>query len=446
LAAPAFQLADSFNAAKPSSKFINALFGCEGMSFGFTKVFAKHGGRIIEKWIFDAKSPLVCPAAVADIGGTHRIAIGTKNGAVVCVDEEGKELWTYGTQEKLGETESWFVDQERVHSIDAVPVIHDVDGDGEAEVIVGTERGLVYCLSMDGNLRWKHDCGGSIKASVLVADINHDGKPEIVVGSSNNKLTVLSGVGKQLFEYKTTSPVESVPMVLHGRRSLIIFGTNEGDLIAITAAQERAWKASLNNRITAAPVHLHSDEEERVVVGTVGGDLFCVSETGEIVWEYKTQGSIYSAVAIADVNGDRQHEILFGSCDNNVYALSMDGKKVWSYATDFWVTTTPLVTDIDEDGRLEVIIGSYDHNVYILDGEGAYVLDYVPGISDIVNQVGHYSNMLTSDPGELQGKKIYQFRTDGIVVGCSLLERKHMRPALIVNIKSGKIGDLQHEK
>jgi ligand-binding sensor domain-containing protein len=321
----------------------------------------------------------------------------------------------------------------------------DVDMDGEHEIIVGTERGLLYCISMQGKLLWKHDCGGSIKASALVADINMDGHPEIVIGSMNNKITALAGNGKVLFEYMTDAPVESVPGLLKGKKMLIVFGNSSGMLTAITPAQEKVWRIDLKNKITAAPAHIHDDEEERVVIGTLGGDLFCVSENGEMVWQYKTKGSIYSAATVADINDDEKQEVLFGSCDNNIYAITSQGRKLWSYETDFWVTTTPLVADIDDDGKLEVVAGSYDHNVYILDSEGTYVLDYVPGLSGIVNQAGHYTNILTSDPGQLTGKKLYQYKTDGIVVGCTLVQGKP-KPSLVINVKSGQVDSLLHQE
>jgi hypothetical protein len=70
----------------------------------------------------------------------------------------------------------------------------------------------------------------------------------------------------------------------------------------------------------------------------------------------------------------------------------------------------------------------------------------MPGISDIVNQSGNYSNIMTSDPGEQTAKKLYQYTTSGIIVGCSLLERANQKPTLIINVNSGKVGDLEHQE
>jgi outer membrane protein assembly factor BamB len=411
------------------------------MSFGLQKVFSHHGGRMIEQWVFDAKSPLVCAAAVADLtgNGTRHAVFGTKDGVVICVDERGKEQWRYGAKTELGGIAGYFVDQERVYSIDAPPIIADIDRDGKQEIIVGTELGTLTCLSHDGKLRWQIETDGSIRASACVADINMDGLQEILIGSGK-RLLVLRADGTTLFEYATDSPVESTPAVMPGNKPLIIFGNNAGSLFCITPAQDLVWKAELKDKITAAPAVFSVPEERRVAIGTHGGILHCISEHGEPVWEYKTDGSIYNAAAIGDINDDKQAEIVIGSCDNNVHAVTHDGRRFWTYETDFWVMGTPIIADIDGDGKPEVIVGSFDHNVYILDGKGTYVLDYVPGLSGIVTQAGHYSNILTSDVGEQTGKKLWQFRTPGMIVGCTLLSPT----ALVVNIKSGQASGIGH--
>jgi outer membrane protein assembly factor BamB len=416
------------------------------MAFGLTKLFSKHGGRIIERWIFDAKSPLVCSGTVANLHNNdeRQIVFGTKNGQVICVDEDGHELWTFGTQEPLSAVASFFVDEERVHSINAPPVAADINNDGKQEILVGNETGMLYCLNAAGKPLWKYECGSGIKASCLAADINSDGRPEVLVGTVSGSLLVLTHEGKKMFEFDTNAPVESVPGVYHGKKTMIVFGNNNGTVHCITPAQELLWRVELGSKVTAAPAFFSDPEEERMVIGNLAGDIVCVSEHGEIVWTYKTKGSIYGTAAIADLNNDHKPEIVVGSCDNNVYALNGLGRKLWSYETDFWITAAPIVADIDGDGKPEVIVGSFDHTVYVLDSQGSFVLDYMPGISDIVNQSGHYSNIMTSDPGEQTGKRLYSFKTNGIVVGCSLLERHRQKPALIINVKSGQVDDIEH--
>jgi len=87
-------------------------------------------------------------------------------------------------------------------------------------------------------------------------------------------------------------------------------------------------------------------------------------------------------------------------------------------------------------------VGSYDHNIYVLDSEGSYILDYVPGLSGIVGQTGHYNDVITKEPGKATGKKIWQFKTEGVIVGTAFIPENR---SLIVNTKPGKIDNLQHK-
>ena len=97
--------------------------------------------------------------------------------------------------------------------------------------------------------------------------------------------------------------------------------------------------------------------------------------------------------------------------------------------------------DIDGDGKEEVIIGSYDHNIYVLESEGSYELDYMPGLSGVVQQAGHYSDIMTSEPGNRIGKKIWQFKTPGPVVGCAMKQQE-----LVVTTKKGIVDSLHHKE
>ncbi|MDD9954252.1 MAG: PQQ-binding-like beta-propeller repeat protein [Candidatus Woesearchaeota archaeon] len=407
-------------------------------------LFSQNSGRITEGWVFDAKAPLVAGCAVADRNGQPHVIVGTTKGTIICLDQQGHEVWTYHAEEQFTEVESFFVDEERVHGIDAPPLVADINNDGKHEILFGTEAGILYCVSMDGKLIWKEDCKGTIRASPEVADINSDGHPEILVGAGN-KLVVVQYTGHTLFEYIGDAPVESVPCVVKAGKTIIVFGNNNGQLTAITPSQELVWQRELRDKITAAPVAFKANEEQRVIVGTLGGIVVCVSEHGEPVWDFKTEGSVYSKVAIGDINDDKQSEVVISSCDNNVYALTLDGERVWSYQTDFWITSTPIIADLDNDHHLEVVVGSYDHNIYVLDGQGTYVLDYVPGLSGIVHQAGHYASTLTSDPGEQTGKRLYKYRVENMVVGCSLLEN-HGKPTLVVSTKEGHVHTLTHEQ
>lgn len=420
------------------------------MSFSLKKVMAKHKGRIFEKWIFDAHSPLLGNAAVSDINGDGipEVVFGTKKGMIHCLDHEAKELWSFATGSELKPGDELFYDLEQVHAISSAPALVDINNDGKQEVIFGTEDGVMYALSHTGDLLWEVNIGGAIKATPKVVDANNDGSPEIIVTSTNKKLVMLNAQGKILVSFKTREGSEATPGVLRGEngaQSMIVFGLNDGTIHAINTQEKQLWTFKTEDRITAEPVFIKMKDELLIVVGSWDGSVYALTGEGELKWKFKTAGAIYHKVVVGDINNDGHREIVFGSCDNHVYALTLKGEKLWSYETDFWVMANPLLMDIDADGAVEVIAGSFDNNLYILEGAGSYELEYVPGLSGIIHQAGHYTDVLSSEPGERQGKRLWQYRTKGMIVGCSLIEEPHEHPRIIVNIKSGFVDALGHK-
>ncbi|MBR9692524.1 PQQ-like beta-propeller repeat protein [Candidatus Woesearchaeota archaeon] len=410
--------------------------------FSFNKSTHHHKGRILEKWVFDAKSPLLSSAAAVDIDkdGKKEIIFGTRNGSVICIDEQSKKKWQYDIKEQVEETESFFYDSDRIDSVPATPTIKDVNGDKLPEILFGTELGIVYCLNNQGKLLWKYKTQGAVRSRILVEDIDKDGTAEILFGTTAGKFVILDGNGKERSVIEVDGSIESEPAVSTAEATQLIFGTESGTLYSYSPLGNKLWEFKARGPIRAKPAFGKLLSEQDLVIGDTTGMFYCLDLKGNEHWHFITEGAIYGQASMADLNNDDELEVVFGSCDNKVYCLSHRGEKLWSYETDFWIVTAPLITDIDNDGALEVVVGSYDHNLYVLDGEGAYNLDYMPGLSGVAHQAGHYTSVMTSEPGAQVGKRLWQIKTQGMIVGCEELEKDN----IIVNVKSGFVDDITH--
>jgi outer membrane protein assembly factor BamB len=76
--------------------------------------------------------------------------------------------------------------------VSASAVVMDLDGDGKNEAIIGTEKGKLVALGVDGARAVLATLGGAIEASALVDDVDGDGRYEILVASNDGQLTCLS--------------------------------------------------------------------------------------------------------------------------------------------------------------------------------------------------------------------------------------------------------------
>ncbi len=416
------------------------------IAFAFKNLTNQKVGSLEEKWKYDSGSILLSSPVVEDMDGDGKkeIVFGTKDGKIHSIDINGNLKWTYSSQEKHSDVELMFLDTETSNSINASPNINDINNDGKKEIVFGTEAGILYAINFKGNLIWKYKTGGAIRGSALIQLFSNK-QTGIFVGSMDKNMYFLNANGKLYWKFEAKEAIESCPALIMGKKPMVVFGANDGIIYSVDLTGKLLWEFKTKGKITAQAVfeQLTKNSDKVILVGSNDGTLYCISEQGELIWSYDTEGAICSRVTISDINKDGKKEIVFGSCDNNVYALDNNGKKLWSYETDFWVVAPPIVSDLDGDGKLEIVVGSYDHNIYVLDSEGSYMLDYVPGISGIVSQTGSSSEAITQQPGKTQGKKLWQYQTEGIVVGCAYVtEDKN----LIVNIEPGKVKDLIHKR
>lgn len=408
------------------------------------KMVGVKSGRIEKNWSYNSNAALLAPPLVADINndGTSEIVIGTKEGDLLAIDANAQLLWKYSINEAVSDVDQMFMDQEIINSINSEPVVAPINPNGTPCILFGTELGFLYCLNTQGQLLWKFQCEGAIRGSVLIADVDMDGNAEIIFGSTDKHVYILNNQGKLIERFEQSAPIQSTPGFFDGQ---IVVGLTDGNLVSLTTKGEQKWVFKTGGMITATPAFekLSSTAEHVVIIGSTDNNLYCLDINGELIWTYETKGAIYSKATLVDINNDGKLEILVGSCDNNVHAVTDKGQKLWTYETDFWVVSSPVAFDIDNDGKLEIIVGSYDHNIYVLDSKGSFVFDYVPGLSGVVHQPGHYSDVITKDPGEQVGKKIWQFKTDGVVIGCAKLSDGR---SIVVGTKKGMINGLSHKE
>jgi WD40 repeat protein len=407
-------------------------------------LFNQKEGRLAEKWSYQAHAHVLCGPLVDDVNndGAEEIIIGTKDGRILLLDLYAKEKWVYKISETVDKLDLMFMEEEAVHSITATPKAYDLDGDGKKEIVFGTQLGTVYCITCEGKLLWKYQTESSIKGGVAFCDVNNDGRVEVIVGSDDKKLHVLTSKGKLLWSHTASAGIQNTPAVSK-QHNIIVFGDDNGNIICLSFDNKVLWTYKTEDKIVAEPVvrTLFGDNQYYIIVGSTDTNLYVLDINGNLKWKYQTQGGIVTKVEIEDMDGDGKAEILVSSCDNTLYALTCEGSKVWSYETNFWIGSSALVMDIDNDGKKEIIVGSYDHNLYVLNAEGSYVLEHIPGLSHVIHQAGHYSDIQTQDAGVTLGKKIWQFTTPDIILGIG--EVKKTRNIILTN-KTGNVLCIEH--
>ncbi len=81
--------------------------------------------------------------------------------------------------------------------VSASAVVIDLDNDGGPEAVIGTEKGKLVVLRVDGARGVLATLGGAIEASAFVDDVDGDGRYEILVASNDGMLTCFSTASTQ---------------------------------------------------------------------------------------------------------------------------------------------------------------------------------------------------------------------------------------------------------
>jgi hypothetical protein len=270
------------------------------------------------------------------------------------------------------------------------PVAADVDGDGELEIVVGSNAGVVHALEFDATEApgWPRATGSTgFGSTVAISDFDHDGREDLVFGAGDS-LYVVSGTGADMDGW----PVSLGASVF----SCPVLGDVDGDLdleIFVTSSEGRIFGFHHDDRdgdrvadlLTGWPVEGESESgfPRSPALADFDGDLSpeLIVASGNTLRILRSDGTdfdgspialsaeVASSPVVADLNGDGTLEILVGTEDRRASAYASDGNVLPGWPVVFLEIpkSTPTVSDLDGDGHLEVLLGSDDRLVRILE-------------------------------------------------------------------------------
>lgn len=338
-------------------------------------------------------SKIVSIDLTSDVGGQLAAAASDVNNQVFVVVRNGTNWRVLRPSEDL--------------KSQASVVFYDLDGDGNPELVVGSDRVRVYSVRpRQLDLLWESDSlfGFDTPAPrVGFGDCNNDGARDMVVVNYKNRIKGVDQEPNQqsvyLFEHqpKTDHRFELRSTLLltdqhgfHSTAGLAVadFIADEGAEIAVGNDNGFLWLVALRGNelevvrswqvpkggavgtgMCAANVDL--DAKAELFIGTNGGSVFAydfVEDSVELIASVES-GRLAYGVAAADFDSDGIDELVL-SRGNLGYArmtekdvvLEVYGiagevlERKWSHQT----TDHPrnLVIDIDHDGQLEIVVFS----------------------------------------------------------------------------------------
>ncbi|KAK2835854.1 hypothetical protein Q5P01_016338 [Channa striata] len=294
-------------------------------------------------------SPVLLVQAGTDQGSnviSTRVFIGSHSHRMQALDmETGSLLW----ERVLGD---------RIEASAAVSLCGTL-------VITGCYDGCVYFLSTaSGETWWMFETGDAVKSSPAVDPLTG----LVIVGSHDGHVYALNPKVRQCVwkRHCGGGAVFSSPCIHPSHRRLYVASLG-GHLLCLNPTF--FGHTVKTSRFFSSPNCL----SDHVVIGSVDGNICCFSNTGKLVWQFLTNGPVFSSPCVTP----DQQRVLCGSHDGRLYCLNCaDGSLVWTFQTSGKVYSSPFVFDGSSMGVRGILVGlaSTDGKVWLLDAEGGQML------------------------------------------------------------------------
>jgi WD40 repeat protein len=310
------------------------------------------------------------------------------------------------------------------------PALADLDGDGELEIVVGSNEGKLYVFNRDGSTvpGFPTTAEEPIRSSPAVADLDGDGKLDVVVGSDDDMLYAWNSLGGHLpgFPRLTSNDVGSSPAIgdLDGDGSPeIVVGSDDRGIYAFNGDGSPVCGFPLitSNSVLSSPAvaDLDRDGTSEIVAGSakMGTEIMAILlglSTGQV---YAADGRGYplprfpidlpspslsdlsgsyigySSPILADLDGDGRLEIVIGA-EDGLYALNLEGEDHGRFprkTAGSLADSLMAAGDVDGDGKIELVAGATDGRLYLWTSDGS---DY-PGFP--IQTGGYVKNVAMGD-------------------------------------------------
>jgi len=339
------------------------------------------GNKIKTGWPIDISYPLTVSPVITDIDG--------KGQSEIVVSDQGPNLYVFHADGTVAAEWGWPRKFNEVSGPYGSPAVGDLDKNYPGvEIVVGNK----YAFHYDGTPvnGWPNPLFLNLpntKATPTLVDVNGDGNLEVIVPGPDQKMYVLKSDGTVLWS-------RDIP------------GANYDFTRGVSAAV-----GDLDNSQDGKREIAFMDDRANVYIWDKDGNLF--SGWPKVIGNYHRH---FGSVVMGDIDGDGLLELVAVSTDGYIYAWHFDKTKnefvlLPGWGVDvlnqmFFLNNSPALADIlredgspGKDGKLELIFGvlqwikeesKYIGKVYVVGHNGNLMPGWPQDTGTLLNYQGNY--------------------------------------------------------
>ncbi len=300
--------------------------------------------------------------AVADLDqdGWAEIMGGTDEGHVIVWTADGRPLWDFA------------VETDWVTSLSAA----DLDGDGRSEVLVTAAgilpTGYLYVLRTDGSLRWSHQVREELWTA-LPFDLDTDSAPEILLAAQ--RPAALETDGRPYPDWPAsllrTPYIRRVDWDGDGADEVVALSP-DAFVIIESNGESRAFPIALQGEIRDTQAgDVDGDGHAELIVLT-GTELALFGNDGALRWTWPLRGEPGELLLAGTSPNAAGRPLILLSDDAGILALEADGHKRWEF-DDGLSVGRPFVMAAYED---LLVAAAPNSRAYLLNAEGQRLAEY----------------------------------------------------------------------
>lgn len=201
--------------------------------------------------------------------------IGDLSGAITCLDEHGKVLYT--------------------KQLESGPCISELILNPYGEGVIASSGTTVYALTSALEQQWRKDVQEQVQSRPLVVQ---GGQPLLVVATKEGSVVALDGDGAEQWRAKIGEELDSTLTLLpSAERPLIVTTGLWGNAHALTVEGKPVWSHLFRSKVRARPLvfDVNGDGAEDVLIATYAQHAYALDRTGNRIDDIRLSGSINAA-------------------------------------------------------------------------------------------------------------------------------------------------------